>query len=53
MGGVDPALGVTLHSDSGFIYRVTSAVPAPAAAWLLLFGLPVMAWRVRKSSQSN
>jgi hypothetical protein len=48
MGGLDPALGITLQSDSGFTYAVPSAVPEPAAAWLALIGLPVLAWRARK-----
>ncbi|WP_457349878.1 hypothetical protein [Roseateles sp. P5_D6] len=48
MGGLDPALGITLQSDSGFTYAVPSAVPEPVAAWLLLIGLPVLAWRARK-----
>ncbi|WP_457426240.1 hypothetical protein [Roseateles sp. P5_E7] len=51
MGGLDPALGITLHSDSGFTYPVPSAVPEPAAAWLLLIGLPALAWRARKPSR--
>ncbi|RZJ04896.1 MAG: hypothetical protein EOP39_20425 [Rubrivivax sp.] len=48
MGGVDPALGITLQSDSGFIYAIPSAVPEPAAAWLALLGLPVLACRARR-----
>jgi hypothetical protein len=48
MGGLDPALGITLQSDSGFTYAVPSAVPEPVAAWLLLIGLPVLAWQSRK-----
>jgi hypothetical protein len=53
MGGLDPALGITLQSDSGFTYAVPSAVPAPAAAWLLLVGLPVLAWRARKPNRGS
>jgi len=48
MGGLDSALGITLQSDSGFTYPLPSAVPEPAAAWLVLIGLPVLAWRARK-----
>ena len=48
MGGADPALDITLLSDSGgFLYPIPSAVPEPAAAWLLLIGLPMLAWRAR------
>ncbi|MDR7295930.1 hypothetical protein J2X16_001269 [Pelomonas aquatica] len=47
MGGLDPSLGVTLQNDNGFTYA-TSAVPEPGAAWLLLTGLPLLAWRARR-----
>jgi len=50
MGGQDPSLGVTLQNDDGFTYAV-SAVPEPAAAWLLLTGLPLLAWRARRRRQ--
>jgi hypothetical protein len=52
MGGLDPALGVTLHSDTGYIYAA-QPVPEPAAAWLLLVGLPALAWRARKSNRGS
>lgn len=51
MGGVDPALDITLQSDSGgFLYPIPSAVPEPDAAWLLLIGLSMLAWRARRAS---
>ena len=50
MGGLDPSLGVTLQNDDGFTYA-TSAVPEPAAAWLLLTALPLLAWRARRRCQ--
>ncbi|MEO6279658.1 PEP-CTERM sorting domain-containing protein [Roseateles sp.] len=52
MGGLDPSLGVTLQNDNGFTYA-TSAVPEPAATWLLLTGLPVLAWRARRRHRTS
>jgi len=48
MGGVDPSLGITLVSDTGYVY---AAVPEPAAAWLLLAGLPWLARRGRSRGE--
>ena len=50
MGGLDPSLGVTLQNADGFTYAV-SAVPEPAASWLLLTGLPLLAWRAGRRRQ--
>lgn len=51
MGGADSAQGITLQSDSGFIYPVAAAVPEPALALLLLTGLPFVAWQARKPNR--
>lgn len=51
MEGVDPSLGVTLNSDTGFSYAFPAAVPVPGAVWLLASALP-LAWRLGRQRRA-